>query len=281
MNQPAATPGATAGLQPFVGDGIVRYGFLGTSLSVDHQATKELRLSALGSYTIAGALDEEDRANYPLIRGKMVGLNGTYLLRLSGADSFVTAIGGQQAWSSNGSEATSLFGTEMWAHRFNAHASSSLSAGVSMTRMPFYQFSAISIYPIFGASLNYGTRLARGMLRFGVNAFSAPVLDPLRATVDPRIGGGVNAGWSRDRFSIGLNAGAALSVADSNNNAGAFNNFAAGASIGVRLTNWLSFVTGGSLAEQQYRGTTTVPFSYSAFAGLSFGVGVPLYGKKR
>jgi hypothetical protein len=142
-----------------------------------------------------------------------------------------------------------------------------------MTRTPVPDsFTAWSIFPTFTALLAHDRRLARGMLTMVVGAFSAPFLDPLRATVDPRIGviGGI--GWARDRFSARVNGTAAVSVADSGNNAGAFDNSAASAIAAYRLSKYLVVDAGGSLAKQAYQEKTTIPLTYAAFVGFTVGV---------
>jgi hypothetical protein len=78
-----------------------------------------------------------------------------------------------------------------------------------------------------------------------------------------------------------VSGGASVSIADSGNNAGAFNNYSGGAGMAYRVTNWLSTDVGASVAQQAYQGTTTVPFSYAAFGGVTFAVAAPLSGKKR
>jgi hypothetical protein len=50
---------------------------------------------------------------------------------------------------------------------------------------------------------------------------------------------------------------------------------------GYRLTDWLLVDTGGRLAELQYQDTTTIPLTYAAFVGLTFGYAVPLVGRRQ
>jgi len=281
--QPGAgqsTTGST--LQPRVPDGPIRYGNLTSALAVSEQVNRSLRLGAILTYAIAGGLNDEARATSPYTRGTAISVNGVYVWLFSARNVFSTSITATQAWSSLGNEVTSLFGNESWAHRFNARTASTLSAGVSITRVPFGdQYSAISVFPTFSATISHSTRLARGMLTLTLAAFSAPTLDPLRATVDPRVGAQGNLGWTRDRFSARVSGGASVSIADSGNNAGAFDNYSGGTGMAYRVTDWLSTDVGASFAQQAYQGTTTVPFSYGAFGGVTFGAAVPLSGKKR
>jgi hypothetical protein len=150
-----------------------------------------------------------------------------------------------------------------------------------MTRTPLYEiYTAYSVYPTFAAGLAHETRWARGMLTLGVGAYSSPVLDPLRATVDPRVGVTASVGWVRDRFAARLTGGSAISIAPSGNNAGAFDISQASAIAAYRLADWLTADVGGRLARQAYQGTVTVPLSYAAFVGLTIETLTPLNGGK-
>jgi hypothetical protein len=285
---PAITPGVAPAGQPqqqHIDSTPVRYGTWSTFVGVTQQVDRALRLSANASYSVAGSLDQAERANYPLTRGTNVGVSAGYLWLYSGRDSFITTVSLQQAWASisnqvTGNQVTSLFGNEAWGHRFDPYTTSTLSLGLSTTRVPFGQYSAYTVYPTFGAFLTHSERVARGTLTLGVGGYSAPSLDPLRATVDPRLGASGSVGWSRDRFSARLGGGASVSIADSGNNAGAFNNKSASAGTAYRLTDWMQVDAGGSLAEQAYQGRTTLQLSYAAFVGLTFGVAAPITGRK-
>jgi len=282
--QPGAVPGvATGGLQQyFIVDRPVRYGSLANTITVNHQVDKALRLGANASYVISGGLNDDATEAYPWTRGTAVGLFGGYVVPWTAANTFSTAITLQQAWSSSGHRVSSAVGNENWSHRFTPHTSSTLGAGVSISRVPFRQdYSAISVFPTFTAALLHTTRLARGTLTLSLGAYSAPALDPLRATVDPRLGASTSAGWALKRFSARVGASAAVSIADSNNNAGALDNKTASAGIAYRIASFLQADIGASVAEQAYQGVTTVPLSYSAFVGLTFATEAPLNGKKR
>lgn len=273
------TPGGQ--LQRTVVEGPVRYGTLTNSLTVAQQITKPLRLAALGTHTIAGGLDEGARESYPYIRGTTVGLNGVYLYLLSTRDAFSTNVTLQHAWSTLGTRVTSLLATESWNHRFDKQTFGTLSAGMSASRTPFGDYSAYSVFPTLGAFLNHSRKLARGTWVIAVGGYSAPSLDPLRATVDPRLGVYGNTGWARDRFSARLGASVAVSIADSGNNAGAFNSTSANAGISYRLSKWVQADAGATVAEQAYQDQTTIPLSYVAFLGVTFGYEAPIAGRKR
>jgi hypothetical protein len=193
-------------------------------------------------------------------------------------DSLVTTVTVQQAWSTLNS-ITSVLATELWHHRFAERTVGSLGAGISLTRTPLYDIYLLyTVYPTFTALLSHTERIGEGMLTVAGGIFSAPTLDPLRATVDPRIGVTGSVTWVRDRFSAAIGGGTAVSIAKRGNDAGAYNITQATAVMTYLLTDWLSADAGGRVAEQQYQGATTIPLSYSAFVGLKFGVEVPLKG---
>lgn len=276
---PTVPPGGQ--LQPTVVDGPVRYGTLTNALAISQQVTRPLRLSTFGTHSIAGGLDQQARDNYPYIRGSTVGVNGVYLYSVSVRDSFSTSVTLQHAWSSLGTSVTSALATESWNHRFDKQTSGTLSGGISASRSPFGEYSAYSVFPTFGAFLNHNRKLARGVWVLAFGGYSAPTLDPLRATVDPRLGVFGNTNWTRDRFSARLSASMAVSVADSGNNAGAFNSASAAAGVAYRITTWVQADSGVALAQQAYQDQTTIPLSYAAFIGVTFGYAAPIAGRKR
>lgn len=284
--QPGAgqTPGAEAGqpLQSRIEDRTVRYGTWATTVNVAHQPSKQVTLGAFSSYTMAGSLDEGDRTDYPITRGWGAGATGSHTLALSARDALGTSVSVQQAWSSNGNRATSAVGHETWSHQFDKRLSGFFGAGVSVTR--FSQDNglvAISIFPDLALGFNYQRLLARGNLSLTLGAYSAPSLDPLRATVDPRLGGSAGIGWSRDRFSTGLSASSAISTAAEDADAGAFDTYQASYVASYRVADWLGLDAGARFAKQKYQAVTTVPFSYAAFVGLTFGYEIALWGGRR
>lgn len=293
-NEPAQPAGPAAGagqvpgamvtepLQPRIFDRAVRYGTWTTTANVSHQASREMTLDAFTSYTMAGALDEEDRLDYPLTRGWTAGVAASHTLVWTPRDGFVTSVTVQQAWSSNGNRATSAVGRETWNHKFDRRLSGFLGGGVSVTR--FSQpngLVAISIFPDFGVGLSYQRRLARGTFSVSIGAYSAPALDPLRATVDPRLGGTGSIGWARDRFATALSGGAAISTADEGADAGAFDSYQASYVASYQVADWVGLEAGARFAQQQYQAVTTVPFSYAAFVALTLGYEIPLWRGRR
>jgi hypothetical protein len=286
--QPGATPGAMPGampgvgavpLQPRVFNRTVRYGTWATTANVAHDASRELKLNAFASYNMGGALDEAERANYPLTRGTVVGVAAANTKVWSARDGFVTSLSLQQAWSSAGNRALSGVARETWNHKFDKRLSGFLGGGVSVTRISQDNgLVAISVFPDFATGLAYQRLLARGTLSFALGAYSTPVLDPLRATVDPRIGTAGSIGWSRDRFSTSLSGGLAISTAPKDANQGAFDSYQASYVASYQLADWFGLDAGGRLAKQQYQETNTVPLSYAVFLGVNLAYDIPLVG---
>lgn len=278
----APAPGAEQPLQPNIEDRTVRYGSLSNTASVTHEASRDVTLSAFASYTMGGSLNEADRVAYPITRGWAAGVLASHSLALTARDSFGTSVNVQQAWSSNGNRATSAVGNGTYHHAFHKRLSSYFGAGVSVTR--FSQDNglvAISIFPNLTGGMNYQRLLGRGTLSLSLGAYSAPSLDPLRATVDPRIGAVASVGWTRGRFSTSLTGGSALSMADEDANAGAFDSYQASYVASYQVVDWLGIDAGASLAQQQYQAVTTVPFSYAAFVALTLGYEIPLWRGRR
>jgi hypothetical protein len=270
----------------------VLYGSWAVNLTLAHPVNRRFTLMALAGYNMAGALnpgafDPSVRTYYQLTRGAIVGGAATYVYPLSGRDSLVTSVAVQQAWSSF-SQATSAQANESWVHRFNRRTISTLGAGVGVTRTPiFEEYHAYSVFPTFVASLSHENRIARGIFTSNIGAYSAPVLDPLRGTVDPRVGGMASVGWTRDRFFARLVGNAALSLAQrrtgglAQTNAGALNAVSAASIVGYRLTKWLYADATAAVAQQTYyqaqNQTSSVPLVYAVMLGLTAGFVTPIW----
>jgi hypothetical protein len=272
---PTTTPGTTQPtqpLQPHIVNRVVGYENLSAGASSTDQTTRDLSLSALVTHMQAGAIDQADRADYPLIQGTVVGAAATHTFRFSARDSVASNSTLQGAFSSNGNQALSWVGRETFNHRFDKHTNASLGAGLSITRNSQPDgLVAYSVYPNFLVNAGYADKLARGDFSFVLGAFSTPVLDPLRATVDPRVGLTINAAWSRRRFSILLSGSGAVSAAPAGNDAGAFNSYLGSFVSTYRATDWLAFDAGARVTNQAYQGVTIVPWSYTIFTGITLG----------
>jgi len=290
-----ATPGSTpAGTQTYGNPtDRVLYGTWSVALNVSHLVNRQLTVGATTSYNLAGAINSgslsaANRGNFQLTRGAVAGVNAAYLYKLSGHDALASSAVVQQAWSSF-STATSLQANETWLHQFNKRTTSMLGAGVGVTRTPVFQtYHAYSVFPTFVASLNHDTRLARGTFNASVVAYSAPALDPLRGTVDPRLGTMAALGWTRKRFTTRLVGSAALSLAQqqvgglAQTNAGALNAVSVIALVGYRISKWLTADANGAMAQQTYyqnQNQSRIPLVYAVTVGLTAGYTTPLWGR--
>lgn len=277
----APDPGAAApGVIPTkLDNSVVRYRTSTTTLSATQEITRRLQLGAFVRYTQAGGLDRASLAYYPKTHGTTVGFDGQHTLALTKRDSFFTTSLGQHTKASTGDLATSLVSSTLWTHKIDRRLTSSLGAGLSITRISQTDgLIAYSVYPNFQLGITYQTKLAGGIFSGQASAYSFPALDPLRATVDPQIGARAGLGWSRERFSTALTGDGAVSIASPQADAGAFDSYQASFVNTLRCTEWLALDAGGRVVQQEYRGINVVPFGYAAFVGLTLGYPVTLYG---
>lgn len=260
----------------------VRYGTTTNTLQLTHLVSRELSVGTSASYTIAGGLDDSARVDYPLIRGATAGVQATHVWLLTGSDSFVLDATGQHAWSSNGNLVTSLLATDNWRHAFDKHTGSIGGVGISVVRFArFDGLIAYSIFPTFQAGVAHTRLVSHGNLNLQATVFSRPALDPLRATVDPRLGGSLSAGWIGKHFSTSVTGDAAVSIAPSVNNAGAFDAFRGTFLMAYRFNDYFSADTGVRFAQQTFQSTNTIPFNYTVFAALTFGYLQSLSGHQK
>ena len=282
-NAPTGTPNMqSVQLQQRATNESVAYGVWSSTLGVDHQVDRAFKLGGTASYVMSGGLESEARVFFPIARGVLLGALATYTVPVSTRDSFVTLVTLQQGWSSLDNNVTVGTGSEAWNQRISRRTFSSLSVGVSMARAHVAEgYEVYSTYPTFSAALGHGARLGHGSLTLGLGVYSAPAVDPLRAAVDPRVGANGNIAYQLHRFFANVNGGFAASIARAGDDNAAFNNLSAGTLTGYKLTDWMQIDAGATMAQQAYRGTTTVPFSYALMAGLTFGVSAPIGGRNR
>jgi hypothetical protein len=260
----------------------VHYGTSTTTLQLTHLVSRQLTLGASGAYTAAGGLDDSARVDYPVIRGVTAGVQATHVWQFTGIDSFLLDATGQHAWSSNGNLVTSVLASDNWRHAFDKHTGSIGGVGISIVRFArFDGLVAYSIFPTFQAGVAHTRPVAHGNLNLQLLAFSRPALDPLRATIDPRLGGSLTAGWTGKHFSTSVTGDAAISVAPSVNNTGAFDAFRGTFLLAYRFNDYFMADTGMRFAQQAFQNTNTIPFNYTAFAALSFNYLESLSGRKK
>jgi hypothetical protein len=275
-NPVVGTPGIQ---QKDVPNEVVRYLTTTTTVRATQDFTRRFQLGAFVRYTRQGGMNDASLTYYPKTHGTSVGADGRHSLPLSKRDSVVTSSIGQHTKASSGDLATSLISSSVWTHTVDRRLSTTLGAGLSITRISQVNgLIAYSVYPNFQLGIAYQTRLARGVFSAQAATYSYPALDPLRATVDPQVGARGTLGWSRDRFSTSLLGNGAFSIASPQANAGAFDSYQASFVNTFRCSDWVSLDAGGRLLQQQYRGNNVVPFSYAAFVGLTLGYPITLSG---
>ncbi len=269
------TPGGTttnpqATNQVRINDQIIRYASSTTSAGISHMMSKHVMVGGGVGYSMAGGV-AESREELPWIRGAYAAAYITDARPIDARSTVSTSLVGQYATSSLDIQAWGAILTEGYAYKFNGHTSTRVSAGISVVRTSQGDGTvAWSIFPTFGTGISYTDKLGGGDLTLSASAGASPYLDPLRATIDPRLGVGVNAAWAKHRFSIGLGAGAAISLVDSGT-PGAVNSVGATLGASYRLGAGFSVDAGGNTAWQTFQGSTIIPASYTVYVGLTWG----------
>ncbi len=253
-----------------------------TTLSLSHTPTRRLSLGSYLSYGITGAMNEADRVEYPLTRGWTLGGSAYYTRPYGARDAFTTTALGQIGWSGGRDQVTLLQVDEAWRHSLRPETKTTLGVGLSVTRTATEDgLVAVSIFPTFVAGIDDTELLWGGQLYAALNTYSNPVLDQLRATVDPRIGASAYLSWSRGAFSASVTASGAISVAPAGNDGGAADGYSGAATMSYEVTPGLTLDTGARGAAQRLPGTTAnpnddvdpfvVPPSWAVFAGVTVG----------
>ena len=256
----------------------VKFGSSVTSLGYQQNLSRQLSLNEQVAYSAAGGIGASAREDYPLVEGLTFGVSGNHVYTWGRPDALSSSLSLRYALASNGNRAGGLFGGELWTHRFGPRTFTTLGGGISITR--FSQNDGLvgyGVYPTVLASIGHTTRLAHGILTASLGAFSAPVVDPLRATVDPRVGANSGLGWTRDRFSVNATSAVSFSIAGQKDR-GAVDSVGAGAGVAYQLGAGFSVDSGIRAAWQTFQGTTITPASWGAFLGLSFAAQMPLSG---
>jgi hypothetical protein len=271
------TPNPQATNQLHLTDNVVSYATSTTNVAVAHALSREDAIGANTSYTVAGGVGASSQ-QYPLIKGVQIGAYASDTRIYDRRSSFSSSLSGQYNTSSTGDNVWALFFTEAWFYKFNARTTSRLAAGLAGNRLSQRNgLVQYSIYPTAAAGISYAGRFAGGVLALGVNVGAAPYLDPLRATVDPRFGVSGNAGWAKQRFSIAAGAGAAISLADTNDQ-GAVNSVGLSLGSSYRLGRGFSIDGGATTGYQTFQGVTIIPASWTAYLGVTYGAQVQLNG---
>ena len=275
------TPGTTT-TQPEVIDRNFRYYTTTSSLAFTHNPLKDLELAAQAGYVAAGGLTDAARLYYPRLSGFTLGVRATDTYRLSKRDNFNSTTSFLQTWSSNGNRAGTWMATEAWNHSFGLRTTSSLSAGINVTRFAQPDGTrGFSVFPNFQAGLAHQLRLGRGNLSLSILAYSSPALDPLRALVDPRVGAGANLTFTQGDFLASGTSNVAFSVAPVSRNQGAVDSAQAQGLIGYLLGDVVLVDGGVRFVRQAYQGITVLPSTWAAFMGVTLTLDARLSGNHK
>ncbi|MEI9953233.1 MAG: hypothetical protein WDO74_30695 [Pseudomonadota bacterium] len=272
--QPPPGTGAPGGVQFRAADRTVRVFTEATTVSFAQLFSQVLTGGADFSYTVAGSVYEVDRDIYPIIGTPRALFYANY--RIARRDTLTSSLSVQYAGQPTGNNAIMTVANETWSHRFDQRTTTTLGGGLSVSRNSQPDGLVYwNVYPTFNAGINHVAPLGHGAVNFGANAYSAPALDPVRASFDPRLSLGVFAGYGLERFSLTLAANSAISFGGTANQGGlntVFGSLIASYLVGTAL----SVDAGARIAYQTFNSQTTIPPGIAFFVGLTFGARAPL-----
>jgi hypothetical protein len=247
-----------------------------TTVGFTQLVSAVLTLSGGVSYQVSGDPTNQNDIVYPVVKGPGARLAAAYTP--THYDTVTTSASTQYAASVNSNDAWLVFANETWTHQLDRNTAASFGAGLSLTRNsqpgPLVYYS---IYPNFVVGINHASLVGRSTLTVGLNASSAPFLDPVLAQVDPRISTSAFVSFTRDKFSSSLSGGTTLSLATSGDN-GAFSAIFGAFGLRYALGTAASVDGGVRGTYQTFEGQTTIPLSLAIYAGITFGDIVPLNG---
>jgi len=253
---------------------VVRYATLASSVRVTQLISPVLSVSSVVGYVASGSVGSNAANDYPVVKGMSADVSARY--QLNHADNVTSSLGTQFAHASTGDNGWFLAATESFGHLFDARTTGRVGGGVSLSRNSRSDgLVSYSIYPDFAAFISHTTPQKDGAFTYGAAVTAAPVLDPVRATVDPRLSSSLFAGWGYGRFTTSVAGGSAISLA-SRDDQGALNSLFVTLGANVRLVDAVSLNTGVRAFWQSFQGKTSVPATYAGFLGLTFGAFVPL-----
>lgn len=256
----------------------IRYYTWTTALTATHKVSREVQVTGSAGTTTARGLDDQSRVVIGDLQAYFVTVGSGYTYLLSKRDSFVSNVTLYETWSTNDYQATTGTASETWIHQFNRRTMAALGAGVNVTRFSQSNgLAGISIFPTFQSMLGHKEQLGRGTLSLLATAYSTPVMDPLRATVDPRVGVTGSVGYTRDKLTLLATANTAVSVAPNDKKASSVNGSQAEGRAVYQLGKLTAVDAGARVARQTYGGQTVVPLSWAVFVGLTVGANVPLF----
>ncbi len=262
-----------------VAPGVTRYQSFVTSLSLTHQLDRATTLNADATYSLSGGVGAAARTSYPLVASEGLSLSANNQLGRYWQVSSLLSL--QHAFSPRlpavpyTTDSVLAAASETLSHRFGVRAGGQFGAGLAMTRREQSNgLTAYSVFPTFTLSAGTGVTLERGVFTVQGGIGATPVLDPLTATVDPRLTLTSGFGWSRDRFSASANLSAALSLG-AEEDRGRINSTNAALTAAYQVADALGVDGGVRAAWQTFEGRTVLPPSWALFAGATFNVDIP------
>ena len=277
-----AAPGTGNAAGPGVNDlaasrELVHYGTASTDLSAVHRYSRDLTLTFGIGYGVSGPLDRESAGSYRLVETNRASAGVAHAL-----SSRATARGllsGEHAESIDGGVAQLTTAEAGYGYAFSRRVSGDLAARLSGTRVPsptgyFVQYG---IYPGFSASISSWSVVGRGRATFSASAASAPAMDLVAVTVDPRVTLDGTSAYELRRFSATLSVSSALSTAGEGS-AGSLRSVTGQLGAGYQLTDFLGVRGGVRAAWQTFEGETAIPLTYAAFVGVTLGLAIPIAG---
>jgi len=242
-----------------------------TALDVTQTISPVFWVSGGIGYFVGGSFGSRSTDAYPIVRGPRAQASASY--QFSPRDGTSSQLTAQYASIETGNNSWIYTANESWSHLFDKKTSSRLGVGVSASRTSQPDgLIAWSIYPTFISSINYATAVDRSQLTLSLSASSAPALDPVRATVDPRLNLGASAGWTLKRFYTGLAANSALSLTQQQGNGtsnGGLSSVAGSFTMSYQLADPVSLDSGLRAFWQKYYGDNVVPLTWAAFVGFT------------
>ncbi|MEI9941335.1 MAG: hypothetical protein WDO69_29300 [Pseudomonadota bacterium] len=251
-------------------DRSILFGASTTNLALQHTLSRRWSLGEQVGYSVAGGVGYPANQIYPWAQGWLLGVTTTYLYTFSRPDSLSSALSLRWATGSDGNQVYTFMVNEYWTHEFNARTRSVLGAGITASRFSNSDgLVGYSIYPTALASIGHFRKIGAGTLSLFCGVYSTPVIDPLRATVDPRLGVSGGITFSQGKFTSNASASAAVSVAPTDDQ-GAVDSVGAGAGAGYWFGKAFSMDSGIRAAWQTYQGNTVTPASWTAYVAATF-----------
>jgi len=250
-----------------------------SSIEYERQISRPTTFSATAGYSFGAGFGIARETN-PLVQGPDARIELGH--ELTRRDDLTTLLVGQYRWSELGNHGQIVLLGERWAHDFSRRTRSEVGAGITYSREWTGDGAVLNgIYPAGTASISNTSRFASGMLTLGAGATAAPFLDVTSATVDPRLGVGGNASWTRRRWTLSALISSAISFSTEPDAPGALNSLFASATAVYDLRGGFFLDFGARSAWQEFEGVTVVNPESAIFVGLGWSGAVTLIEGRR